>query len=361
MVSFMNQYGDGTVYNREFVRKAWPLMAMYDEANWVRKPGDDNGSAYAVQRLEAEKATVKMRDERNELARIQRELARRESMLDLIKEGLRAEVSPAVGYEPNEVETSDTDILVHLTDLHAGIEINNYFNTYNEDVLSQRLSKYLEKINEIRMRHGSENCYVMLGGDLCSGLIHSALRIENNLDIIKQVKFVSMAISQFVQQLSHMFRYVYIYSVPGNHSRVQPKKEDNLKGENFDILVPMILSLSLQEFRNVYIHDENIEESVAMFSVRGQKVFGVHGDKDTMENVVQKLTMVWGMKPDIVLIGHRHTNGLSTVYDTKVIQSGCIDGPDNYCMDKRLRNKPEQMVAVISDNGLECLYDVTLE
>ena len=47
-----------------------------------------------------------------------------------------------------------------------------------------------------------------------------------------------------------------------------------------------------------------------------------------------------------------------TVYDSKIIQAGCLSGPDSYCMDNRLRNRPEQVIAVINDNGLDCIYDV---
>lgn len=352
----------GAPVAKEYCRKGAPLFYLFDEANWVRPPSDDDGGAgYTAMRLEAEKAAIKARDERNELARIQRELARRESIIELVKEGIRHEVSPIIGYEPRDVKPSDCDLIIHLTDIHCGIEINNCFNKYNEDVLSERLGTYLYKTDEIRRRHGAENCHVLLGGDLVSGIIHSTLRLENNLDIVKQVKVVSFLVAQFLQKLSGMFGRVEVHSVPGNHGRIQPKKEDNLKGENFDILVPFILSLMLEKFKNVHIHEENIEESVAMFNVRGQKVFGVHGDKDSMESVVQRLTMVWGMKPDIVLAGHRHTNGMRTVYDSKVIESGSLSGPDSYCMDKRLRNKPEQMVLVVSDRGLDCLYDVTLD
>lgn len=350
----------GVPVAREYCRKGAPLFYLFDEANWVRPPSDDGGAGYAAMRLEAEKAAVKARDERNELARIQREMARRDSMIELVKEGIRYEISPVIGYEPHDVVPSDCDVVAHLTDLHCGIKIDNCFNRYNENVLAERLGAYLNKIDDIRQQHGAENCYVLLGGDLCSGLIHATLRLENNLDIIKQVKVVSSLIAQFLQHLSGMFGRVEVYSVPGNHSRIQPKKEDNLKGENFDVLIPFIVGLMLKEYENVHIHEENAEESVAMFSVRGQKVFGVHGDKDSMENVVQKLTMVWGVKPDIVLAGHRHTNGMRTVYDSKVIESGSLSGPDAYCMDKRLRNKPEQMVLVVSDSGLDCLYDVAL-
>lgn len=350
----------GQDYNRTYLRKAFPLYDMYNEAGWIRPPDDVSGSSYDLKRLEAEKAMVRLRDERNEISRIQRELARKESMVDLIREGIRHEIEPRPGYVSHRVEHTDNDVVVHLTDVHGGILIENFFNEYNVDVMYDRLDQYVGKIDEIRQRHGSENCYVMLGGDCISGLIHTSLRLENNLDVVKQAKVVSTAIAGFLEALSGLFGEVYVYSVPGNHGRVQPKKEDNLRGENFDFLVPFILGLMLANYKNVHIHEENIEPTVAMFNVRGMNVFGVHGDKDSMESVVQKLTMVFGIKPDIVLAGHRHTNGMRTVYDAKVVESGSLSGPDSYCMDHRLRNKPEQMVLVVSDDGLECLYDVTL-
>lgn len=353
----------GVPVAKEYCRKGAPLFYLFDEAGWVREPesGDGAEGTYLRQKLEADKAAIKARDERNELARIQRELARRESVVDTVREMLHSEVDPLPGYVPRNVSVSDTDLIIHLTDIHAGIEIDNYCNEYNSDVLHQRLDAYLDKIGEIAARHSAENCHVLLGGDLVSGMIHSTIRIENQLDVIRQLKLVSMEIGRFVSVLSGVFRRVEVYSVAGNHSRLSPNKQDHLKGENLDTLVPFYLTALLQNYENVHIHEENVEESVAMFMVRDQRVFGVHGDKDTPENVVQRLTMMFGVKPDIVMLGHRHTNGMKTVYDSKVVESGCVSGPDNYCMDHRLRNKPEQAVLVVSDNGLECLYDVKLD
>lgn len=350
----------GERLNRDTVRKSYGMMSMYDEAGWVRPPDDVGGSSFDLKRLEAEKAIVKLRDERNEISRIQRELARRESFIDVVKDAIRTEVSPLPGYTPRLHVTSDNDLICHLSDLHIGIEIDNFANEYNVDVMYYRMSQYIEKIDEIRQRHNSENCFVLLGGDMISGLIHCNLRLENNLDVVKQVKVASSVISGFLQQLSHMFSCVHVYSVPGNHGRVQPKKEDNLRGENFDILIPYIVGLMMGDYKNVVVHDENIEPTVAMFNVRGNEVFGVHGDKDSMETVVQKLTMMFGTKPDIVLAGHRHTNGMRTIYDARVYESGCLSGADSYCMDHRLRNKPEQTVLVVNDGGVECAYNVVL-
>ena len=63
----------------------------------------------------------------------------------------------------------------------------------------------------------------------------------------------------------------------------------------------------------------------------------------------------------IVLLGHRHTNGLDTVFNTKVIQSGCCSGIDQYALDMRKATRPEQTVSVIDKTGLVCLYDIQLD
>ena len=48
-----------------------------------------------------------------------------------------------------------------------------------------------------------------------------------------------------------------------------------------------------------------------------------------------------------------------TSYDTKVLQAGTFaGGGDEYCLDKRLRNKPEQLISVITEDGLDCIYDI---
>lgn len=315
------------------------------------------------ERRELEKAKVKMRDERNEVSRLLRAKARGESMRELIERRIDA-------YDPDEYEhldvlqcvgQGDCDLIVHLTDLHAGLHIDNYCNRYNGDVMMYRLRKYAGKIAEIWRRHNAKKCYVVLGGDMVNGAIHVNSRLENNENVIDQVISASEAVSWFVAGMAKLFLNVEVYSVPGNHSRVFPNKEDNEHGEYLDRLVTYYLHAKCAQINNIHICDTDLDESMVRFAVRGENVFAVHGDKDTPTGVVNNLTMMTGMKPDIVLMGHRHTNGLTTVYDTKVYESGCLDGPDSYCMDKRLRNKPEQTVLVINDQGLDCAYDIKLD
>lgn len=313
-----------------------------------------------IQTRELAKERQKLSDERVEFNRLIREEARKESFEELIKRVIGETINP-IEIDTREIQsyTSNNDLLVHLTDIHTGIEINSYINTFNKDILAERIEKYTCEILAIKETHNSENCYIVIG-EILSGLIHNNLRLQNNMDLIEQFKYVSMLISEMLVVLSKEFNSINVYVTMGNHSRVVARKEESLQGENFDLLLPFYLRASLQNINNIFIYDNNIEQSIAMFNVRGQNVFSSHGDKDSPSNVVQNWTMMFGIKPNIVLLGHRHTNAMSTVYNTKVIESGCISGSDPYSISIRKVNKPEQTVSVITEKGLLCIYDVTL-
>ena len=317
-----------------------------------------------IQKQELEKEKVKTRDERNELKRVIREEARKESYKEQILRSISEYQCNPLSYDESKQFTgilkTDNDLIVSCTDIHAGIEIENYFNKFNEEILKKRFNQYLDKIFEVQLRHGSENVYVILS-ELVSGIIHNELRIENNQNLIEQFLSVTNYISQFLSELSYHFKTVNVYICPGNHSRISPKKEDSLKGENIDHLAIPFLEAKLQNFKNIKFFRNEIEESIAMFNVRNNTVMASHGDKDTPNNVVQKFTLLFGIRPSLVYLGHRHTNGLTTVYNTKVIESGTMSGTDNYALDLRLHSNPSQTISVITGDGLDCLYDVTFK
>ena len=354
--------GDKNCYSSDNLRKAFyvieKIVDQFEEDYVVT----DNDLVKLIEQKQQElnKDRVKFRDERNELNRVLREQARRESFVELVQR-LFTEIKPNdLKYIDKEYIVSDNDIIAHLTDIHYGVDSDNYFNTFNEDELKKRLSRFLDKIFEVQKRHRSENCYIVIG-EIISGLIHNNLRIENNENVIEQFITVSTYISNLLEELSKVFGEVHVYVTAGNHSRVVANKNDSLAGENFDYLLPFYTRAKLQNYNNIFIHDNEIEPSIAMFNVRGNNVMSSHGDRDTPANVVQNFTMMFGIKPDICLLGHRHTNGLTTVFDSKVIESGSVSGVDNFAISIRKKNRPEQTISVITEDGLDCLYDVKLD
>lgn len=308
---------------------------------------------------EIRKEKIKLSDARVEYNRLIRQEARKESYADMVKRIICEDVKPMNVTVRYNLFNSSTDLLCHLTDIHTGIEIHNWKNNFDENELKRRIDKFTSDILDIRGVHQSENCYLVIG-EIISGLIHNNLRLQNNMDLMEQFKYVSELISAMLTRMANHFNHIYVYTTPGNHSRISAKKQDSLDGENMDTLLPFYLKARLQNIDNVSICDNTIEPEIAMFNIRGNNVFASHGHKDSPSSVVQNFTMMFGIKPDIVLLGHRHLNGLTTVYDTKVIESGCVSGADAYAVSIRKVNKPEQTVSVIGDGGLICLYDIQL-
>lgn len=354
----------GTDYNESAFRKKKQSFDKMLAAN-REKFMDSNEQLKEINEKirELEKERVKMRDERNEYKKIIRSEARKESYKDLIIRTIEEYQSKPLNYDKskkfNGVIKTDNDLICSFTDIHTGVKISNFVNEFNESILKDRMNQYLDKIFEVYWRHTSENCYIILS-ELLSGIIHNNLRIENNQNLIEQFLTIMNYLSEFLAELSYRFMTVHVVVTEGNHCRVVAKKDDSLTGENMDMLAIPFLSAKLQNFDNIIFHNDNIETSIALFNVRGNTIVATHGDKDNPDNVVQKLTLFLKIRPDIIYLGHRHTNAMSTVYDVKVIESGCMSGSDSYCMDKRLRNKPEQTISVITKNGLDCLYNVVL-
>ena len=358
VADFRSEY-NGDLEHRDTVRKGSKLLYEYIDAGWVNEPveTEDNDNAELIK---MRKEKIKLSDARVEYNRLIRQEARKESYTDMVKRIICENVEPINIPVHYTLFNSSTDLLCHLTDIHCGIEIHNWKNDFDEDVLKKRIEKFTSDILDIRGQHGSENCYLVIG-EILSGIIHNNLRLQNNMDLMEQFKYVSELISAMLLRMANHFNHIYVYTTPGNHSRISPKKEEALDGENMDILLPFYLKARMQNVKNITICDNTIEPEIAMFNIRGNNVFAAHGHKDSPSNVVQNFTMMFGIKPQIVLLGHRHTNAMETVYDAKVIQSGCVSGSDNYATSIRKTNRPEQMVSVIGEDGLICLYDIQLD
>ena len=61
-----------------------------------------------------------------------------------------------------------------------------------------------------------------------------------------------------------------------------------------------------------------------------------------------------------VLMGHKHHNEMGVVQGIRTVMAGSFLGMDDFCVQKRIYGKPEQMVCVCDTNGIRCSYDVAL-
>lgn len=327
---------------------------------------DGTADELAAKLREIEKAKIKLRDERTDYQKSIREEARKESLIDLVRRVFVETVVP-FDYQPNYTASGmiNDELVVCLSDLHVGIVCDNYWNQFNTNILKERLHKYLDEIRDIQHTHSCKKCYLVLGGDNISGLIHSNLRLQNNENVIQQLKIASEYIGNFVNELVNMkaFEEIEVRSVAGNHSRLSQNKEEHLKGEELDELIPFYLNLMFANSDVVKIYEDSpIDSTINSFVTSGGKLFYiVHGDKDSISKVVSDLTLMVGRKPDGIIMGHRHHNALETIHGVKVVQCGCAVGTDTHCVDHRMSGEPEQCVFITNNKRtVKCLYDIRL-
>lgn len=332
--------------------KAW--KAGYDYA--LEHSGD--AIADDIKRLKIEQ--IKARDERAATNKLYREVARVESIKSIIAKAV-------VPYSKDDFlnvvqyEGSGHDIVVCLSDLHTGSGIDTAWNKFDKEILKARLESYVTQIYNIVARHAAEKIHVLLLGDLINGHIHINTRVQNNENSIEQVMTAAELVSNFVAELYEVCQHIDVYSVSGNHSRMFPNKDEQVAGDELEALIPFYMKARLQNLPSINIKTDKLDPTFGGFKARNSLVMYAHGDKDSPANVVEHLTLMVKQPIDMIFLGHRHTNGLTTVHGTKVIESGCMCGTDSYAVSVRKNDIPQQAVAVINDDGLECLYDCKLE
>lgn len=354
----------GCSYGSSAYRKPYTQAMEYYNEVFANKYEDDTLRELREAKQELYKERTRLRDERNQLNKQLREEARKEAFMEEMRDML-VEQYPIKRTECHGDGGGRKEAIVCLSDLHIGVDTDNLANTYNIKIMYERLEKYLDEIAEIQARHRTKNCYLCLLGDQISGSIHASITATNSMNTVRQIKTACLAISKFVEALSEMFERVNIYSVSGNHSRVNPNKDDNIPGDNLDSLIAFYLEAAVagNPRVNVFNGGSNVYGYSRYFETdTGRGVVIIHGDLDSPDRAVQNMTQLYGEIPDIILMGHMHHSAYNTVGKTRIIQSGCLSGVDGYSFNKRLFAPVEQTVVITSARKpVECIYNVSLE
>lgn len=318
----------------------------------------DKGTLVELSNLKEEydKLKARYRDYKNALLNNTRNSARMDEFKSLISECI-SDTEPLSKYDENYVLLSDNDLMVCLDDIHYGYYVDNEWNKYSIEILRVRLWTYYNKIISIARLHSSQNCYIFSNGDLISGNIHKTIQISNRINVVQQIMGVSELLSDFINRLCYNFNNVFFACVPGNHSRLDTYK-DSPKDERLDDLIPWYISERVR-CDNFIIRKNRLDSTFNVVNIRGKNYLNVHGDLDNFENVHKIISMI-NEPIYCVHFAHLHNNASDYINGYKVIRSGSMVGMDDYCISKRIRSYPQQMVCVCDDKGIVCSYDVNL-
>lgn len=361
-------FGDGSCFSATEVRKRMYGMKAVIDA--IEREGEDairstdRMSELDRKKIELQAERQKFYDQRNAFNKLVRERSRQEELNEILVKAIQEGDLPQLNYEFDPygaVAQSDNDLLVSLNDIHYGATVENYWNTYNSDICREMMGRYLDSIIRIARTHASQNCIVWANGDEISGNIHKSITVTNKENVIEQIKGVSELIAEFIAELSRHFATVAFVSVAGNHSRLDPNKDNALVSERLDDLIEWYLSARLQNFENVIIGGgEKVDDTMYLIDVRGKTYCGVHGDFDGSPSKIQALQTMARKPLYAVLSGHLHHCKMDDVQGIRTIMAGSFLGMDDYCVQKRIYGRPEQMVCVCDETGVRCSYNVSL-
>lgn len=293
-----------------------------------------------------------LKDERLGLNRAIREMARSKRLEEVIQECVEA--LPKNQHRPVElIETDSNRVTVALlSDIHYGLEYESFAGKYSPEIAESRMMYYRDRIISKARMVGSNVLYFVLAGDLISGGIHTTVQAQNRDNVVNQTTKVSELIATMVHDFGDYFDKVYVYSVYGNHSRLDPNVKNTLRDERLDKVPMWYMKAALRDYSNVKFVTNEVDGSITTFSINNRNFACVHGDLDkNLKTSVSRIESVTRTHIDYMLSGHTHVAEVR--YDQACyITNGCLCGSgDDYSVSKRLFAGPVQVMFEVEHSG----------
>ena len=294
-----------------------------------------------------------------------RRLIREDVRIDNLKDEIRLVVDklnklPAItpspiDFDPNELKK---EAVLLFSDLHIGINCDNYYNKYNLDVAQERVSTLLTQVTHYCYIHHVQRLNVTNLGDLINGSIHTSSRIEQEMDVVEQVMYAAEILSQFLNELTKLGIEVVYRSVSDNHSRIIADKNQHIEKEQFSRLIDWYVAERLKN-TSIAMPESSVDFSIGKFNVFGKTIMFSHGHQGNKNSSAQEfigLTREW---VDYICLGHYHSPAAKDYQGCKVIVNGSIVGTEQYAFSRHLFTKPSQKLLIFTENSND-LIDIDI-
>lgn len=293
------------------------------------------------------------RDTMNSYRRMMRDDARADRLCESIKETIQnLKDLPEVKYKTSKKDLSGEAVLL-VSDLHIGVNCDNFYNKYNSKIAADRLSKVVSDTIDYCKAHKVKRLNVLNLGDLIHGIIHISARVEQEFDVMTQVTTAGELLSNALVQLQAAAPEVVYRSVTDNHARILANKEESLAQENFGKLIDWYLEARLEKSGIIFAND-NLDPGLGMFELlNGKKLAFCHGHEGGKNSMMQEIVGATKSWVDYICIGHYHSSAAKSFQDCRVFINGSIVGTEQYALSKHLFSTPAQKLIIFDGNTLD--------
>lgn len=327
---------------------------------YLRKNESNEGKEYR----EAYTEKQKVRDWYNAYRRDIREEVRIENLKDEIKFAAEkfGKLEPIVWPEVKETPVEKTEAVLLVSDLHIGVDCDNYYNKYNKDIAKERLAKLQQNVIKYCSINHVSALHILNLGDLINGVIHTNARIEAQMDVAEQIMYAGELIANFLYGLSKKIPNITYRSVFDNHSRAIANKNEHIEKEQFSRVIDWFIAERLKDTPIEFIANDIDGGIGRMKLASGKTLMFCHGHNDGRNNSYQNfigLTQEW---VDYICMAHYHNPASKDFQGCKVFINGSIVGTESYAFGRRLFTKPSQKLIIFNegDNNISDI-DISLE
>jgi hypothetical protein len=262
-------------------------------------------------------------------------------------------------YDSSE-EPGEKEAILLLSDLHIGVDCDNFYNKYDVDVARERLNTLLSRTIGFCLLNEVNTLHVFNMGDMIHGVIHTNARIEQQMDVAEQVIVAGELISSFLNSLTIAAPIVTYRSVYDNHSRVIANKNEHIEKEQFSRVIDWFIKERLKDTSIKFVEND-IDGGIGSLTLQnGKEVMFSHGHQDGRNNSMQNfigLTRKW---VDYICLAHYHSAAVKEFQGCKVFINGSIVGTEQYAFGKRLFSKPSQKLLIFDKSDTVQDIDIAL-
>ena len=282
----------------------------------------------------------KTRDEWTAYRRMLREDARIESLKSAIQNTVSAlKELPKTTYQ-GSLRGLSTEAVLMLSDLHIGVECNNFYNRYNAQIAEARVMKLVDDTIYYCKKNSVKRLNIVNLGDMIHGIIHVSARIEQGLDVVEQIMVASEILSRAISKLQQAAPEVVYRSCTDNHARSVANKSEAIEKENFNRLIDWYIESRLGNSGIKFVKD-NLDVDLGKFSLmNGKTIMFSHGHNDSINQVFQHF------------VGAYHCEKAKSFQNSRVFVNGSIVGTEQYAGSKRLFSKPSQTLLVFDGDNI---------
>lgn len=284
-----------------------------------------------------------------------RRMSREQTILDIAHDyaNVMSKSKPLLDIYPTIVNNNDSDKegILLLSDWHYGLVTDNYWNTFDPDVCTQRVHSILCQTLDAIQLHKLKKLTVLDLSDLIAGRIHTQIRIESRFDVITQTMTVAEILAEFLNVLAACVP-VDFYSCLDNHSRIESNKKESMDLESLTRIIPWYLKERLSDNKRINICSNEFGEDIITCTVAGHAIAAVHGHDDVPSTAMEKLSLFTSRQYALICMAHRHHMWMDEQYDGIVLCNGCLSGVDTHTKKLRLKSKPSQTLIIATPSNV---------